>query len=119
MVEAAGEDERELAAEMAAAFLNENLPEAIFGAPKAGSGQWASLVRLVNPIQGGTLDLVQLEQNEAAFRSVPGSGTVTTNKGRGLSGAAVIVSTLCVVWPCAALPGVVKTGMSLWAWPGT
>lgn len=68
MVEAAGEDERELAAEMAAAFLNENLPEAIFGAPKAGAGQWASLVRLVNPIQGTTLDQVQLEQNEAAFR---------------------------------------------------
>lgn len=68
MVEAAGEDERELAAEMAAAFLNENLPEAIFGAPKAGSGQWASLVRMINPIQGNTLDLVQLEQNEAAFR---------------------------------------------------
>lgn len=68
MVEAAGEDERELAAEMAAGFLNENLPEAIFGAPKAGAGQWASLVRLVNPIQGTTLDLVQLEQNEAAFR---------------------------------------------------
>lgn len=67
-MEAAGEDERELAAEMAAAFLNENLPEAIFGAPKAGSGQWASLVRLINPIQGNTLDLVQLEQNEAAFR---------------------------------------------------
>ncbi|PWA33076.1 hypothetical protein CCH79_00013090 [Gambusia affinis] len=67
MVEAAGEDERELAAEMAAAFLNENLPEAIFGAPKAGAGQWASLVRLVNPIQGTTLDQVQLEQNEAAF----------------------------------------------------
>ncbi|XP_008292643.1 splicing factor 3B subunit 3 [Stegastes partitus] len=67
MVEAAGEDERELAAEMAAAFLNENLPEAIFGSPKAGAGQWASLVRLVNPIQGSTLDQVQLEQNEAAF----------------------------------------------------
>ncbi|KAK2841929.1 hypothetical protein Q5P01_012129 [Channa striata] len=67
MVEAAGEDERELAAEMAAGFLNENLPEAIFGAPKAGAGQWASLVRLVNPIQGSTLDQVQLEQNEAAF----------------------------------------------------
>lgn len=70
MVEAAGEDERELAAEMAAAFLNENLPEAIFGSPKAGAGQWASLVRLVNPIQGSTLDQVQLEQNEAAFRWV-------------------------------------------------
>uniref|UniRef100_A0A8D3CUH8 Splicing factor 3B subunit 3 n=1 Tax=Scophthalmus maximus TaxID=52904 RepID=A0A8D3CUH8_SCOMX len=67
MVEAAGEDERELAAEMAAAFLNENLPEAIFGAPKAGAGQWASIVRLINPIQGTTLDQVQLEQNEAAF----------------------------------------------------
>lgn len=68
MVEAAGEDERELAAEMAAAFLNENLPESIFGAPKAGNGQWASVVRVMNPIQGNTLDLVQLEQNEAAFR---------------------------------------------------
>uniref|UniRef100_A0A2K6GP55 Splicing factor 3b subunit 3 n=1 Tax=Propithecus coquereli TaxID=379532 RepID=A0A2K6GP55_PROCO len=67
MVEAAGEDERELAAEMAAAFLNENLPESIFGAPKAGSGQWASVIRVMNPIQGNTLDLVQLEQNEAAF----------------------------------------------------
>ncbi|XP_007438489.1 splicing factor 3B subunit 3 [Python bivittatus] len=67
MVEAAGEDERELAAEMAAAFLNENLPESIFGAPKAGNGQWASVVRVMNPIQGNTLDLVQLEQNEAAF----------------------------------------------------
>uniref|UniRef100_H3AX27 Splicing factor 3B subunit 3 n=1 Tax=Latimeria chalumnae TaxID=7897 RepID=H3AX27_LATCH len=67
MVEAAGEDERELAAEMAAAFLNENLPEAIFGAPKAGSGQWASVVRVMNPIQGTTLDLMHLEQNEAAF----------------------------------------------------
>lgn len=68
MVEAAGEDERELAAEMAAAFLNENLPESIFGAPKAGNGQWASVIRVMNPIQGNTLDLVQLEQNEAAFR---------------------------------------------------
>ncbi|KAL7978794.1 hypothetical protein Chor_013283 [Crotalus horridus] len=67
MVEAAGDDERELAAEMAAAFLNENLPESIFGAPKAGNGQWASVVRVMNPIQGNTLDLVQLEQNEAAF----------------------------------------------------
>ncbi|KAM9510361.1 splicing factor 3B subunit 3-like [Guaruba guarouba] len=67
MVEAAGEDERELAAEMAAAFLNENLPESIFGSPKAGNGQWASVIRVMNPIQGNTLDLVQLEQNEAAF----------------------------------------------------
>lgn len=68
MVEAAGEDERELAAEMAAAFLNENLPESIFGSPKAGSGQWASVVQVMNPIQGTVYDQIQLEQNEAAFR---------------------------------------------------
>jgi splicing factor 3B subunit 3 len=74
MVEAAGEDERELEAEMAVAFLNENQPEAIFGAPKAGSGQWASLVCLVNPIQCYTLDLVQLKQNEATFRWGPRRG---------------------------------------------
>ena len=34
MVEAAGEEEQQLAAEMAAAFLNERLPEDTFGAPK-------------------------------------------------------------------------------------
>ncbi|KAG5273100.1 hypothetical protein AALO_G00147660 [Alosa alosa] len=58
MVEAAGEDERELAAEMAAAFLNEKLPEAIFGAagqPHPGHHAGPSQT---------TLDL---EQNEAAF----------------------------------------------------
>ncbi|KAI8491080.1 Splicing factor 3B subunit 3 [Branchiostoma belcheri] len=121
MVEAAGEEEKELAAEMAAAFINENLPEATFGSPKAGPGMWASVIRVLNPIQGtqpdtgteiraghvgichqgaqpytgteiraghvgichqgtqpytgteiraghgNTLDLIQLEQNEAAF----------------------------------------------------
>ena len=67
MVEAAGEEERELAAEMAEAFLNEDLPESVFGAPKAGAGMWASQIRLLNPIKGETLDSVQLEQNEAAF----------------------------------------------------
>lgn len=67
MIEAAGEDEQELAAEMAAAFLNENLPESNFGAPKAGPGMWASQIRLLNPIKGTTVDVVQFEQNEAAF----------------------------------------------------
>ncbi|CAH1779239.1 unnamed protein product [Owenia fusiformis] len=66
MVEAAGEEEQELAAEMAAAFLNENLPENVFGAPKAGPGMWASLIRIINPINGTTLDQVELEQDEAA-----------------------------------------------------
>lgn len=67
MVEAAGEEEQELAAEMAAAFLNENLPENVFGAPKAGPGMWASVIRIINPISGSTLDKIQLEQNEAAY----------------------------------------------------
>ena len=38
MVELAGEEEQELAAEMAAQFLQENLPETLFGAPRAGPG---------------------------------------------------------------------------------
>ncbi|WAR13629.1 LOW QUALITY PROTEIN: SF3B3-like protein [Mya arenaria] len=66
MIEDAQEEERELAAEMAAAFLNEDLPESVFGAPKASAGMWASLIRVINPITGLTLDTVPLEQNEAA-----------------------------------------------------
>lgn len=68
MVEAAGEEEQELAAQMAAAFLNENLPESVFGAPKAGPGMWASIIRIINPITRQTIDKVHLDQNEAAFR---------------------------------------------------
>ena len=49
MIEAAGEEERELAAEMTAAFLRETLPEDKFGSPKAGPGMWASLIRVINP----------------------------------------------------------------------
>ena len=68
MREAAGEDEQELANEMAEVFLNENLPENIFGAPKAGSGMWASCVRIVDPMQGKSVQKIPLEQNEAAMR---------------------------------------------------
>jgi len=68
MVEAAGEEEQQLAAEMAAAFLTENLPEDMFGAPKAGPGMWASVIRIINPISGKTLKKISLEQNEAAYR---------------------------------------------------
>ena len=70
MVEAAGEEEQELAEEMAKAFLNENLPEDVFGAPKAGPGMWASLIRIMSPISGKTLEKVSLPQNEAAYRWV-------------------------------------------------
>ncbi|UYV63982.1 SF3B3 [Cordylochernes scorpioides] len=67
MVEAAGEEDQELAAEMAAAFLSENLPENTFGAPKAGPGMWASQIRVLEPGQGRTVLKLPLEQNEAAL----------------------------------------------------
>lgn len=66
MREAAGEDEQELANEMAEAFLSENLPESTFGAPKAGPGMWASCIRVLEPISGQTVQQINLEQNEAA-----------------------------------------------------
>lgn len=49
MIQAAGEEEKELAQEMAQAFLREILPEDKFGAPKAGPGMWASQIRVMNP----------------------------------------------------------------------
>ena len=51
MVEAAGDDEKELAAQMAAEFLNEDLAEQQFGAAKAGPGMWASILRMLDPIK--------------------------------------------------------------------
>jgi splicing factor 3B subunit 3 len=68
MKEAAGPDEQELAREMAEAFLNEDLPDSSFGAPKAGQGMWASVIRIMDPIEGKTLYHHSLEQNEAAMR---------------------------------------------------
>ncbi|KAK6617102.1 Splicing factor 3B subunit 3 [Polyplax serrata] len=67
MQEAAGEEEQDLAKEMAEAFLSEDLPESIFGAPKAGSGMWASIIRIIDPVEGRTDKIVRLEQNEAAL----------------------------------------------------
>eukprot|EP00096_Caligus_rogercresseyi_P001884 TRINITY_DN1328_c0_g1_i3.p1 TRINITY_DN1328_c0_g1~~TRINITY_DN1328_c0_g1_i3.p1 ORF type:complete len:934 (+),score=262.89 TRINITY_DN1328_c0_g1_i3:215-3016(+) len=67
MKDAAGEDEQELANEMASAFLNENLPESTFGAPKAGPGMWASCIRILDPISSTTIQQINLEQNEAAL----------------------------------------------------
>ena len=53
MVQTAGEEEQEAAAEAAEAFLAEELPEAVFGAPKAGTGMWASCLRLMHPTEVG------------------------------------------------------------------
>ena len=51
MVQTAGEDEQEAAAEAAETFLAEELPEATFGAAKAGSGMWASCLRVMHPTE--------------------------------------------------------------------
>lgn len=65
MREAAGENEQELANELADSFINESLPEDIFSAPKAGYGMWASQIRIMDPVTGQTLFKVPLDQNEA------------------------------------------------------
>lgn len=62
---AAGDEERELANEMANAFVNELLPEDAFSSPKAGSSLWASQLRVMDPVQGNTLFKIPLVQNEA------------------------------------------------------
>lgn len=67
MVEVAGEEEQELAVEMAQQFLKEELQENVFGEPKAGNAMWASVVRIVSGLTGKTLHEVHLEQNEATF----------------------------------------------------
>jgi len=67
MKDAATDEEQELANKMADAFLNEDLPESVFGAPKGGAGMWASIVRVLDPISGTTLHMIRLPQNEAAL----------------------------------------------------
>ncbi|VDL60497.1 unnamed protein product [Hymenolepis diminuta] len=52
--------------EKAAGFLSRPLSEEQFGAPKAGPGMWASLLRILNPLNGETLQLCKFAQNEAA-----------------------------------------------------
>ncbi len=44
------------------------LPAENFGLPIAGPGNWASLIRIVNPFEGSTVDIHHLTDNEAAFR---------------------------------------------------
>jgi splicing factor 3B subunit 3 len=67
IVAAASEQDQEEVAQRAAKFMNEPLPEKEFDSPKAGTGQWASVIRIMDPITGTTLDRIELEQNEAAL----------------------------------------------------
>jgi splicing factor 3B subunit 3 len=52
---------------MADAFLHEDLPDSNFGAPKAGPGMWASIVRIMDPVEGKTYFFYRFPQNEAAM----------------------------------------------------
>jgi len=63
-VASAEPEERALAAEMAAAFLKEELPESEFGAPRAGQGMWASKISIISPESGSLLHSVELAQNQ-------------------------------------------------------
>lgn len=65
MREAAGDEEQELANEMADAFISEVLPEDVFSAPKAGHGMWASQIKIMDPIHGNVVHRIRLGQNEA------------------------------------------------------
>lgn len=60
------EEDKAQAREVAAGFLNNPQPEDIFGAPKAGPGMWASLLRLMNPLSSESLQVCRFAQNEAA-----------------------------------------------------
>jgi splicing factor 3B subunit 3 len=51
MVESVADEDKAAVAQVAAEFLQEDLPEQQFGAPKAGSGMWASIIRVFDPIK--------------------------------------------------------------------
>lgn len=42
-----------------------------FGQPVAGLGNWASCMRIINPLSGETAEFMEFEDNEAAFRYLP------------------------------------------------
>jgi len=69
MVEACGNDSEARASEArsAASFLNTDMTETQFGAPKAGVSKWASIIRVIDPIRSETHYEVELDQDEAAF----------------------------------------------------
>ncbi len=51
MVESVADEDKAAVAQVAAEFLQEDLPEQQFGAPKAGPGMWASVIRVFDPIK--------------------------------------------------------------------
>ncbi|OJA18672.1 hypothetical protein AZE42_08861, partial [Rhizopogon vesiculosus] len=44
-----------------------DLPPELFGRPKAAAGNWASAIRIIDPVEGRTIQTITLDNNEAAF----------------------------------------------------
>ncbi|KAF8738189.1 hypothetical protein AX14_011604 [Amanita brunnescens Koide BX004] len=44
-----------------------NLSPEVFGLPRASAGSWASNIRIIDPIEGKTLTVIPLDNNESAF----------------------------------------------------
>jgi splicing factor 3B subunit 3 len=44
-----------------------NLPPDVFGRPKAAQGTWGSAIRIIDPVEAKTVNLIHLDANEAAF----------------------------------------------------
>lgn len=49
-------------------ILQEELSVEQYGLPRAEPGKWASCIRIVDPRTMQTTDLIDLDENEAAFR---------------------------------------------------
>ena len=52
-------------------------PEDKIGTPVSQEGKWGSCIRMVDPSELKTLDLLELEENEAAFSGVVMSFSTT------------------------------------------
>ncbi|KHJ44087.1 CPSF A subunit region [Trichuris suis] len=64
---ALGQEDSTLDVELFRQLCQKELPPEKFGSPRAGSGMWASAVRIMSPVDGRTLQLIPFEQNEAAL----------------------------------------------------
>lgn len=73
MVQTAGEYEEVAAAEAAENFLAEELPENVFGAPKAGAGMWASCLRVMHPTEVSMMRCSDIIMQSDSYRERPWS----------------------------------------------
>lgn len=67
------------------------LPEDLIGVPVALEGKWGSCIRMVDPSELKTLDLLELEENEAAFSGVIMSFSTTPGEFYLIVGTAKVI----------------------------